>query len=543
VLTERWRQTAAELSVDQVQAVGYYVDAIRGLADGSGSYRTLKRQAEQYFADALQLFPIWSTTNLSTQDLPLQPGIFDCVIIDEAFQCDVPSALPLLFRAKRIVIIGDEQQLTHIATLPKSVHRQLSERHGIGSHYHYRDVSLFKLASDSTAKVPGQILLDEHYRSHEEIIGFSNRSFYGGALKLRTDLSHVPAMYQTRGCGVFWVDVKGQAQRPGPGNIFNAKEQKVLGSLVPKLLRCLNDLGMDGAEIGIVTPFRAQSERIGRDLRRLPVPEGRVLVGTVHTYQGNERDIMIYSTVATRDLPEGTRRFVTENPNLLNVAVTRARLTLIVVGDHDFFVGLPKRSCYHKLAAYVEDLGRVYPDLESLPLFQPVEEDERPFELGKGWALRKDAPHVNRMTLRRLIVSCQDYVWWYDPYMHVDALDALALALTEFEGQIQEVRLLTSEMFWENRQKEPRCMTRKAITPLKRELEGKGITLQVAVTSYDPDDPPAHDRYLFSANRVVNMPPIKNIYQQVARLAEFLPSTVEAEEFISWWQGAKVVLG
>lgn len=543
VLTEKWRQIAAELSVDQVRAVGYYVDAIRGIAGDTGSYGTLKNQAERYFADALRLFPIWSTTNLSPQDLPLQAGLFDCVVIDEASQCDVPSALPLLFRSKRIVIIGDEQQLTHIATLPKSVHRQISERHGIGSHYNYRDVSLFKLASDSTAKVPGQMLLDEHYRSHEEIIEFSNRNFYDCALRLRTDHSHVPAIYQTRGCGVFWVNVKGQAQRPGPGNIFNAAERKALVALVRKLLQRLGDLDMGEAEIGIVTPFRAQSEHIGRDLKQLSVPEGRVLVGTVHTYQGNERDVMIFSTVATEGLSEGTRRFVTENPNLLNVAVTRARLTLIVVGDHDFFIGLPKRSCYYKLAAYVKDLGRVYPNLESLPLFQPVEEDERPFELGRGWALRKDAPYVNRMTLRRLLASCQDYVWWYDPYMSVDALDALVLALTGLEGQIREVRLLTSEMFWENRQKEPQSMTRKAITPLKRELEGKGITLQVAVTSYDPDDPPAHDRYLFSANRTVNMPPIRNIYQQAARLAEFLSSTVEAEEFVSWWQGAKVVLG
>ena len=541
VLTERWRRTAAELDPDAIRSVGYYVDAIEALADNTGPFSTMKKQAEEYFAEALKLFPIWSTTNLSTQDLPLQAGLFDCVVIDEASQCDIPSALPLLFRAKRIVIIGDSKQLTHIATLPKPIHRRLSEHYGIGTRYSYRDVSLFDLASRSTAGVPGQILLDEHYRSHEEIIEFSNRNFYDADLRLRTDLSKIPTLYRTKGCGVFWVNVKGCAERPGPGNIFNKEEQQTLLTLVRRLLVQLDSLEMNEAEIGIVTPFRAQAEDIQKALRRLAIPDGRILVGTVHTYQGNERDIMIFSTVATADLPEWTRRFVTENPNLLNVAVTRARLTLIVIGDHGFFMSLPKISCYHRLAAYVEDLGRVYPDLGRLPFFQPVEDDEELFELGKGIALRSDAPYLIRMTLRRLLASCEDYLWWYDPYMNIDALDALSLALNGVENPIREVRLLTSEMLWENRQEEPLCITKKTIVPLKREFEARGIRLQLAVTSYDRQNPPPHDRYLFSANHAVNMPPIKNIYQYTARLAEFLPATVKLEEFESWWQKARVV--
>ena len=537
VLTEKWRQTAAELDPDAIRSIGYYVDAIEALANNTGPRGTLKKQAERYFADALKLFPIWSTTNLSTQDLPLQAGLFDCVVIDEASQCDIPSALPLLFRARRIVIIGDDQQLTHIATLPKPIHRQLSERYDIGSHYSYRDISLFRLASSSTARVPGPILLDEHYRSHEEIIEFSNRNFYDRALRLRTDLSKIPALYQTRGCGVFWVDVKGCARRPGPGQIFNREEQQTVTTLVRRLLEQLDSLGMDGAGMGIVTPFRAQADNIRKAVRRLSVPDRHVLVGTIHTYQGNERDIMIFSTVATEDLPEGTLRFMTSNPNLLNVAVTRARLTLIVIGDHNFFMSLPKSSCYYKLAAYAKDLGKVYPNLEYLPLFQPIEDDEK--FIRQGIAIRPDTPYSNRMTLRRLLASCQDYLWWYDPYMSIHALDALALALSGLEGQIREVRLLTSEEFWGNRE----YLTKKTVIPLKRELEARGIRLQLAVTSRDRGNPPPHDRYLFSANQAVNMPPIRNIYQDIARLAEFLPSTVKPEEFESWWQRAKVVLG
>ena len=539
ILAERWRQTAAELDPATIRRIGYYVDAVDALASNAGPRGTLRREAERYFVDALKLFPVWSTTNLSTQDLPLQAGLFDCVVIDEASQCDIPSALPLLFRAKRIVIIGDDRQLTHIATLPKQVHQRLLERYAIASRYSYPSLSLFDLAARSTAGVPGQILLNEHYRSHEEIIEFSNQHFYEGDLRVKTNLSKVPALYKARGCGLFWVNVEGHGERAGPGRIYNKEEQRAVLTLVERLLKQLDSLGMTEAEIGIVTPFRAQAEEIQRALKRLRVSDERILVGTVHTYQGNERDIMIFSTVATEDLPEGTRHFVTGSPNLLNVAVTRARLTLIVIGDHSFFLSLPKASCYYKLAAYARDLGKVYPDLEHLPLFLPVEDSEAGFELGHGLALQPNTPYRNRMTLRRLLASCQEYLWWYDSYMNVDALDALALALSRVDqGQIREVRLLTGERYWGN----PEYLTKKAVTPLKREFEARGIKLWLAVIPHDRDNPSPHDRYLFSANLAVNMPPIKNIYEYTARLAEFLPSTVKSEEFESWWERARVVL-
>ena len=67
------------------------------------------------------LFPCWAVTSLAARGrVPFTAGHFDLVVIDEASQCDIASALPLLFRAKRSVIIGDPQQLRHITALTRS---------------------------------------------------------------------------------------------------------------------------------------------------------------------------------------------------------------------------------------------------------------------------------------------------------------------------------------------------------------------------------------------------------------------------------------
>jgi superfamily I DNA and/or RNA helicase len=78
----------------------------------------LAEELKQYFPLIMRAFPLWSVSNLSARSaLPLVPGLFDLVIIDEASQCDIPSIVPLLARSKRAVLAGDPMQLKHISTL------------------------------------------------------------------------------------------------------------------------------------------------------------------------------------------------------------------------------------------------------------------------------------------------------------------------------------------------------------------------------------------------------------------------------------------
>ena len=94
-------------------AAGTYADAI-GTLTGGGKRASVRSSVP----DMLKMFPVWGVTSLSTRtNFDLDRGLFDLVVVDEASQCDIASALPLLFRAKRAMIIGDGKQLLHITTL------------------------------------------------------------------------------------------------------------------------------------------------------------------------------------------------------------------------------------------------------------------------------------------------------------------------------------------------------------------------------------------------------------------------------------------
>jgi hypothetical protein len=90
------------------------------------------------------------------------------------------------------------------------------------------------------------------------------------------------------------------------------------------------------ASIGVVTPLAAQAKAIERSLKREGLSD-RVLLGTIHRFQGGERDIMIVSPVGSSGITARTQRWLVGQTNLWNVAITRARSSLIVVGDRDWW--------------------------------------------------------------------------------------------------------------------------------------------------------------------------------------------------------------
>ncbi len=193
ILRKIWELRSRQLPSEVVKGALDYVQAVEQLSQGYNPalFHRLKQAEEENFRYAVRVFPVWATTNLAAKtNFPLQAGYFDLVIIDEASQCDVPSALPLLFRAKRIIVIGDPNQLRHVATLTKDSDQEAAARHGVALEaFSYNGHSLFDLAHRGVGSHPGYILLKEHYRSDARIIGFSNRLFYNDELVIRTDFS------------------------------------------------------------------------------------------------------------------------------------------------------------------------------------------------------------------------------------------------------------------------------------------------------------------------------------------------------------------
>lgn len=303
-----WLEQVKGIPTAVIQGAKHYVSAVRQLLEmkqddgyNPSIYRERKIAEERYLPDALRVFPVWATTNLSAKtNLPLTPGLFDLVIIDEASQCDIPSALPLLYRARRTVIVGDPMQLRHVATLYRQSDEEAAAAHGIAMQsYSYNNVSLFDLASRSAGNQPGTLPLLDHYRSHPEIISFSNEEFYG-KLRIKTDMGRLglPDEFLKTGQGLFWIHVPGQVEHPGGGSAINRAELHVIQQLTPKILAHLERFGLFKTEVGIVTPYRAQEQKLrewllgGPDSTRLG--NGRVQVGTAHKFQGDEKDIRAY---------------------------------------------------------------------------------------------------------------------------------------------------------------------------------------------------------------------------------------------------------
>lgn len=324
------------------------------------------------------LLPAWAITSLSARGkIPFEAGYFDIIVFDEASQCDIASALPLLYRAKQAVIIGDPKQLRHISGLQKGQDQQLLEKYDLIPRYAqwaYSYNSLFDLASGLVSQ-NDIINLKDHHRSHSEIIEFSNQEFYEGNLRVATNYDSLKFLESEKN-GIRWINVVGNVKRPTTGGAVNEIEAK---SVVREIEKLIYERNYNGS-IGVVTPFRAQANLIRQLVSSNSDLQGKLmdhdfLVDTVHKFQGDERDLMIFSPVVSKSMPEGALGFMRNNGNLFNVAITRARAMLLVVGDQNATINC-KVSYLENFAKYtkklesdkkkkvsytIQDLGEEYP--------------------------------------------------------------------------------------------------------------------------------------------------------------------------------------
>src|SRR5262249_44606270 len=154
--------------------------------------------------------------------------------------------------------------------------------------------------------------------------------------------------------GITWKDVTGSVTRPREGGAQNSEEAR---ALIDALVDLLVTRGYTGS-VGVVTPFRAQAQLLQTLLQSRPELEevaerAELLVDTVHKFQGDERDVMFFSPVVSSGTSTGALGFLRSNGNLFNVAITRARGLLHVVGDR----GAAAACGVDYLAAFVHSLS------------------------------------------------------------------------------------------------------------------------------------------------------------------------------------------
>lgn len=340
----------------KLQQLSGIVSSLNNAGVGPQAHINWTRFFHESFSDLLKFFPLWAVPNLSVRHgVPLISGIVDTVIIDEASQCDVASIIPLFFRARSAVIVGDPQQLKPVHTLSKNISMQLLRRHKLidevsNLSYEYRETSCFLLAA-SSPRCGGKVQLKDHYRCHQDIALYFNEQFYGKTLRVITNRSNlcIPKNYKP---GVMWTEVQGSAVKTGASGAICQTEIDAVANEVHSLLV---DRQFEGT-VGVVTPFRVQANRI-MDAVSSKVPaellnRASFVSSTADGFQGDERDVILLSSVYQSDMYEGGKWYITspETRNLWNVAVSRARAALHVFGN--------KEACRQSGAAHLVALAK-----------------------------------------------------------------------------------------------------------------------------------------------------------------------------------------
>ena len=284
-----------------------------------------------------KIFPIIITTCISAHKLGDPTPMFDMVIIDEASQCNTAVSLVPIIRGENLMLVGDPQQLNPVILLDELNNQKLRQKYNVADEYDYRKNSIYKtfLACDS---VSDEVLLHNHYRCNEKIIGFNNKKYYNSKLKVCScSAEKEPLVY---------VDVKNQY-----ADIKNT---------APAEAEAIIDYAITHKDktIGVITPFVNQKKLIEEGLRINKITN--VVCGTVHAFQGDEKDVVLFSTALTDETHSGTYEWLKNNKELINVATSRAKDKLIVLADSQNLERLNGRVAdddLYELVQYVRKNG------------------------------------------------------------------------------------------------------------------------------------------------------------------------------------------
>jgi len=253
---------------------------------------------------------------------------FDAVLLDEASAAPLPAVFTAAALARRkIVVLGDPKQLPPVAVSAGPLARRWLKR----------DVFAQAELEDDDERA---VLLREQYRMHPDISRLANELVYGGRL--------VDGLRRGRDGGARLIDTSPEGGRciRLDGSRQNEAHAHRAVQLARELLQQQTDPVNHERPVAIITPYRAQARLIWRLLRDARL-ERSVDVGTVHRFQGLERQAIIFDTVEAE--PERPSPFVSggygsEAMRLINVAVTRARTHLVVLANVEYLWGSLRRG-------------------------------------------------------------------------------------------------------------------------------------------------------------------------------------------------------
>lgn len=282
----------------------------------------LRRNAESFIDD----YPIVLSTTYSLSSSLSFQTFYDYVIVDEASQVDLASGALALFCGKKAVIVGDLKQLPNVVNREqKEKSDEIFSRYDLPNAYRFSDHSLLSSIIELFGDIP-KVLLKEHYRCHPEIIGFCNQRFY------HNDLIVLTQPKSKRQAMMVYKTAAGNMAR---GHVNERQIEVIQNEVIPE-----QKLNVTDGSVGIVTPYHDQADRLREAMKGTSVK-----AETVDKFQGQERSVMIFSTVDNQ-----IGEFASD-PNRLNVAVSRAVDQFIVVTDGN---DNDKVSPIHELIEYIK---------------------------------------------------------------------------------------------------------------------------------------------------------------------------------------------
>jgi DNA replication ATP-dependent helicase Dna2 len=310
VLLSAFTNRAVDNALEALRDQGFE-DAVRvgsetGVREDMHDIRLERRGDPDELAAAFRDAPVVAATTAACGSRALREQTFDVALVDEASQLTEPGTLAAINLADRFVLVGDHKQLPPVVraetALQTSLFQRLVER--------YPEAS---------------VMLDRQYRMAQRIQAFSSKQFYDNQLRPASGavaaqrLADLPGVDPDR----LPPALRDQVSFVDPGGRREGNANPVEADRVADVVESFLDSGVDPDDIGVIAPFRAQVAEIGRRVD--------VTVDTVDRFQGSAKELVVISFVATGTL-DGP---IFEDHRRVNVALTRAKKALVLVGDAD----------------------------------------------------------------------------------------------------------------------------------------------------------------------------------------------------------------
>lgn len=335
------------------KALKSYLDCI---SRNSPTPQMFPKNQDEYFKAISLIFPVITCGLLSVRNM--LPRVSTCVeftIIDEAGMIPQHQTFPLLARSRKAIIVGDPLQIEPIIPLSKKRREDYYQTAFINNklveidYHRYSPEQIDKAttyhraagATGEDGNIGNGIPLIEHYRCQPSIIEYCNNiARYG--LEVKTIPK--PSLLEYN---LIAHHVEGNLE----GKV-NQEEVSAILDLIPRLL----SKGYSIADIGVISPFKVHADALRNKLRKKFPDFKENDIGTIHTFQGSQKRVIILSTKVCNS--QDKFKFIKERLNLLNVAVSRAQELFILVGN---LYRLEKAGGYtSQLVKHIQNKGRVF---------------------------------------------------------------------------------------------------------------------------------------------------------------------------------------